>query len=164
MNGAPRFRLVEGDATEAARIDEADLARGCFPGRVYSAWRAAEGEDGVGVGREREFGRGDEQAARHSEVDQEFNGCFIRSHPSRRSSDGWGTRSFFSVKRHDDGLADAADGFDARAGEGGDDLGLGRIEGLRLAAGPDTGDALAVDAGVNACGDGFDLGKLRHRD
>jgi len=68
------------------------------------------------------------------------------------------------VKRHHDGLADAADGFDAGAGEGGGYLRLGRFEGLRLAAGPDGGDARALDTGVNACGDGLDLGKLRHRD
>ena len=65
---------------------------------------------------------------------------------------------------HHDGLADAADGFDAGAGEGGGDLRLGRLEGLRLATGPDADDALAVDTGVNAVGDGLDLGKLGHRD
>ena len=96
--------------------------------------------------REREFGRGDEQAAGHAEVDEEFG------------------RGFVPLNRHHDGLADAADGFDAGAGEGGGDLVLGRLEGLRLAAGPDGGDARAVDAGVNACGDGLDLGKLGHRE
>ena len=70
MNGAPRFRLVEGDAAEAASIDEANFAAVCFPGRT------AEGEDGVSVRRERDFGRGDEQAARHAEVDEEFGRRF----------------------------------------------------------------------------------------
>ena len=60
------LRSVEGDAAEAAWIDETDFARGCFPERVYFLGRGcfpgrtAEGEDGVGVGRERDFGRGDE--------------------------------------------------------------------------------------------------------
>ena len=71
------LRCVEGDATEAAWIDEADFAAGCFP------WRAAQGEDGVGVGREGDFGRGDEEATGHAEVDEEFDGCFTRSHPLR---------------------------------------------------------------------------------
>ena len=68
------------------------------------------------------------------------------------------------MKRHYDGLADAADGFDARAGEGGGDLGLGGLEGLRLAAGPDADDALSVDALVDAVGDSLDFGKLGHGD
>jgi len=139
MDGAPKFRLVEGYAAEAARIDEADFACGCFPGR------AAEGEDGVGVGRERDLGCGDEEAARHAEVDEEFG------------------RGFVPPDGHHDGLADAADGFDARAGEGGGDLRLGRLEGLRLAAGPYGGDARTVDAGMDACGDGLDFGKLGHK-
>jgi len=71
------LRGVEGDAAEAARIDEAEFTAGCFP------WRAAQGEDGVGVGREGDFGRGDEEATGHAEVDEEFDGCFTRSHPLR---------------------------------------------------------------------------------
>ena len=63
-----------------------------------------------------------------------------------------------AVHGHDDGLADAADAVDGRAGQGVGDLGFGRLEGLRLATGPDGGDALAVDAGVDAVGDGFDFG------
>ena len=72
-----RLRCVEGDAAEAAGVDEANFAGGCFPRRT------AEGEDGVSVGREGDLGGGDEEAPRHAEMDQEFNGCFIRSHPSR---------------------------------------------------------------------------------
>ena len=68
------------------------------------------------------------------------------------------------MKRHHDGLADAADGFDTGSGEGSGDLVFGRLEGLRLAAGPDADDALAVDTGVDASGDGLDFGKLGHRD
>ena len=68
------------------------------------------------------------------------------------------------MKRHYDGLADAADGGDGGVGEGAGDLVFGRLEGLRLAAGPDAKDARAVDTGVDACGDGLDLGKLGHRD
>lgn len=138
--GTRRLRSVEGDAAEAAGIDEADFAMVCFPRRTTKS------EDSVGVGRERDFRRGDEQATGHTEVDEEFGGCFIALHS------------------HDDGFADAVDGLDEGSGEGGGDLGLGRLEGLRLAAGPDTGDAGAVAAGVDACGDGFDFGKLRHRD
>ncbi len=131
---------MEGDAAKAAWIDEADLARGCFP------WRTAKSENGVGVGREGDLGRGDEQSAGHAEVDEEFGRCFV------------------ARNRHDDGLADAADGLDARSGEGGGDLRLGGLEGLGLAAGPDADDAGAMDTRVDANGDGLDLGKLGHRD
>jgi hypothetical protein len=54
------------------------------------------------------------------------------------------------------------DALDAAAGEGFDDL-VGRgLEGLGLVAGlyPDNG--LAVDAGVNAVGYGFDFGEFGH--
>ena len=54
------------------------------------------------------------------------------------------------------------DTFDAAAGEGFDDLIWRGFEGLRLVAGPDGTDGLAVDAGVNAVGYGFDFGKFRH--
>ena len=50
-----------------------------------------------------------------------------------------------------------------RAGQRLGDLGLGRLEGLRLAAGPHARDALPGDARVNAVGDGFDFGEFRHR-
>ena len=134
MNGAPDFGLVKRDSSEAARIDEADFAG------------VGQCEDGVSMRRERDFGGGDEQAAGHAEVDEEFG------------------RVFVPVNRHYDGLANAADGFDASAGEGAGDFVFGRLEGLRLAAGPDAKDARAVDTGVDACSDGLDLGKLGHRD
>jgi hypothetical protein len=62
----------------------------------------------------------------------------------------------------DDRLPDAVDALDAAAGEGIGDLGRGGFEGLGLVARPDVGDGLAMDAGVDAIGDGLNLGKLRH--
>jgi len=124
---------MNGDAAEAAWIDEANFAV------------IGQGEDSVSVRCERDFGRGDEQATSHAEVDEEFGGGFVALHG------------------HDDGFADSADGLNARAGEGGCDLGFGGLEGLRFAAGPDADDARSVDAGVDASGDGFDFGKLGHK-
>ena len=40
------------------------------------------------------------------------------------------------------------------------DLALGALERLGFAAGPDTGDALTADAGVNPICNGFDLRQL----
>ena len=68
---------MEGDAAEAAGIDEADLAAGCF------SRRTAQGEDGVGVGRVLYLRRGDEQAARHAEVNEEFGRTGGGTHPFR---------------------------------------------------------------------------------
>ena len=59
----------------------------------------------------------------------------------------------------DDGFADSVDVLDAAAGEGFDDL-VGRgFEGLGLVAGLYTDKGLAVDAGVDAVGYGFDFGE-----
>ena len=52
----------DGEASEAAGVDEAKF------------FAAAEGEDGVGVGRDGGVGGGDEQAAGHAEVDEELRG------------------------------------------------------------------------------------------
>lgn len=61
-----------------------------------------------------------------------------------------------------DGFSDAVDAVDAAAGEGLDDL-VGRgFEGLGLVAGLYTDNRLAVNAGVDAVGDGFDFGEFWH--
>jgi hypothetical protein len=61
-----------------------------------------------------------------------------------------------------DSFTDAVDAVDAGSRENLGDLRGWRLEGLRLVAGPDGEDSLAVDALVDAVGDGFDLGKLGH--
>ena len=139
--GAGVGLAMDGEAAEAAGIDEADLAA------------VGEGEDGVGVWRQRDVGLRDEKAAGHAEVNEEL---------------GWGglvagcvsAWVFVAAQGHDDGLADATDLGDGGAGENLLDLALRALEGLGFAAGPDAGDALALDAGVNAVGDGFDLRQL----
>ena len=123
---------MNGEAAEAAWVDEADLAA------------VREREDGVGVRRNKHVWLRDEQAAGHAEVDKELGGLVFTAH------------------RHDDGLADAADALDRGAGERLGDLGLGRLEGLGLAAGPDTRDALPGDAGVDTIGYGFNFRKFWH--
>jgi DNA-binding beta-propeller fold protein YncE len=129
---------VEGKAAEAARIDEADLAA------------VGEGEDGVGVQWLGDGGIRDEQASGHSQVDQKLYGNGFLLHGA--------------VKRHYDGFAYAPDAFDCRAGQCVGDFGFRRLEGLWLAAGPDAQDSLAVDARVDAVGDGFDFGKFGHKE
>ena len=108
-----------------------------------------EAQDRVSVGWQRNLRLGDEQAAGHSEVDEKFNRALLLLRAA--VCDG-----------HHDGLAYAADAVDSGAGQRVGDLGLGRLEGLRLAAGPDAGDALAVNARLDAVGDGFDFRKFRH--
>jgi hypothetical protein len=54
--------VQDGEASEAARVDEAKLLA------------AAEGEDGVGVWRDGCVWGGDEEAAGHAEVDEELGG------------------------------------------------------------------------------------------
>jgi hypothetical protein len=54
------------------------------------------------------------------------------------------------------------DSLDAGAGEGFDDLGGRGFEGLGLVAGLYTDNGLAVDAGVDAVGYGFDFGEFGH--
>jgi hypothetical protein len=54
------------------------------------------------------------------------------------------------------------DAFDAAAGEGFDDLVGRRLERLGLVAGLYTDNCLAVDAGVDAVGYGFDFGEFGH--
>ena len=98
----------------------------------------------MGVRRDGRSGVGDEQAAGHAQVDQELRRLFLR------------------LTVDDDGLADAVDAVDAAAGERFGDLVGRRFEGLRLVAGPDGADGLAVDAGMDAVGYGFDFGKLGH--
>ena len=91
-----------------------------------------------------DFGLRDEEAAGHAEVNEE-----LRRRP-------------FVCDVSDDGFADAMDACDGRIGERFGDEGFGGFEGLRPAAGPDGGDALSADAGVDAIGYGFDFGELRH--
>jgi hypothetical protein len=67
-------------------------------------------------------------------------------------------RNSAAIDGHHDGLADAADALDGRAGQDVGDLGFWRLERLRLAAGPHGCNAGTVDAGVDAVGDGLDFG------
>src|SRR5581483_9456798 len=64
----------------------------------------------------------------------------------------------------DDVLAHAAHRSDALAGERARDLLRGRLERLAALADPDRLDRLADDAPGEAARDGFDFGKLRHKD
>jgi hypothetical protein len=98
----------------------------------------------VGVWREGCIGGRDEEAARHTEVDEELRGFFL------------------AAQIDDDGLADAVDALDAAACEELDDLVRRRFEGLGFVAGPDGADDLAVNAGVNAVSYRFDFGELGH--
>src|SRR5438067_7963535 len=123
---------MDGKAAEAAWVYEANIAG------------VGEGEDCVGVWRDGDVGLRDEEAAGHAEVDEELY------------------RLFLALNRHDNRFANAAHGFDGGTGEGFGNLGLRRLEGLGLAAGPDTHDALAGDAGMDAVGYGFDFRKFRH--
>ncbi len=131
-------RGTDGQASEAAGVDEAEFARVC------------EREDGVGVGRQGHVGVRDEQAAGHAEVDEELGRGRVGS-----AVDG-------ALERGNDGLADAPDFGDRASGEDFDDLGFGALEGLWFAAGPHGNDALPADALVDAVGDGFDFGEFRH--
>lgn len=98
----------------------------------------------MGVRRDGRIRRGDEQAASHAEMDEKLG------------------LALFSVQIDNDGLADAMNALDAAAGESLDNL-VGRgFEGLRLVAGPDGADGLAVDTGVDAVGDGFNFGEFGH--
>ncbi len=125
----------DGQAAEAAGIDEADLAL------------VGEREHRVRVGGQRNVRLRDEQASGHAEVDEELRGRL----PGAREVE-------------DDRLAHAAHAVDRRAGERLRDLFLRGLEGLGLAAGPDAHDALPANARIHAIGDGFDLGKLGHGD
>jgi len=134
--GARAFVLRVGrddrEPPEAPGVDEAQLLA------------AAEGEDGVGVWRDRSIWSGDEQAASHSEVDEELRALL------------------FAAQIDDDGLANAVNALDAAACEDLDDLIGSGLEGLRLVTGPHRADGLAVDAGVDAVGYRFDFGELGH--
>lgn len=110
----------------------------------------------MSVGRNRDFSLGDEQAARHAEVDEELGNTGMRG--QRR----WDRRRIGSGEVEDDGLADAVDVVDAAASEGGGDEVGGGLEGLGLVAEPYGADPVALDALVDAVGDGFDFGKLGH--
>ena len=125
--------LPNGEPAEAARIDEADLTG------------IGKGQDGMGMEWQRNVRVRDEEAAGHAEVHQEL-GCLV--HAFSRPG---------SLKRHHDGLTDAPDTTDGGAGEGLFDLALRALEGLRLSAGPDAMNCLAVDALMDAVGDGFNL-------
>jgi hypothetical protein len=127
----------DGEAAEAAGVDEAELVA------------AREAEDGVRVRWDGDLGVGDEEAAGHAEMDEEL-GVFCGA-------------VFAAGEIYDDCFADAVDALDAGADKGFDDA-FGRgLEGLGFVAGPDFGDGLAMNAGVDAIGDGFDLGKFGHR-
>lgn len=86
-----KFDGREGEATEAAGINKAELAAG------------SEMQDGVGVRRLRRLGMSDEQSARHAEV-----------HDPLESSVGVGGRD---VQIEDDVFANAANAPDAAMGE-----------------------------------------------
>src|SRR6202012_5379237 len=125
----------DGEPPEAARIDEANLA---FVGQR---------EHGVRVRREWDIRLRDEQSPCHPKVHKELRGWLLRAR-----------------EIEDDRLADAAHALDGRAAQRLGDLFLRRLEGLRFAAGPHTGDALPADARVDAIGDGFDFWEFRHGD
>ncbi len=125
--------LPNGEPAEAARVDEADLTS------------IGKGQDGMGMEGQRDVGVRDEKAAGHAEVHQEL-GCMV--HAFSRPG---------SLKRHHDGLTDAPDTTDGGAGKGLFDLAFRALEGLRLSAGPDAMNRLAVDALMDAIGDGFNL-------
>ena len=103
-----------------------------------------------------DIGVRDEEAAGHAEVDEELGGCWGGAAPCSLS------RRAGTFEGDNDGFADAADLGDGGAGEDVGDLGFGGLEGLGLTAGPDGRDALAANAVVDAVGDGFNLGELRH--
>jgi len=130
------------EAAEAAWVDEAQLAA------------AGEGEAGVGVRGDGRIGGGDEKAAGHAQVDDPLGVDFGRN----------GTRIFLQRRAQlaDDVLAGAVDGDDEAAGERGGLDGGRRLEGLGMRGEPGVNDAVAVDAPVDAAGNGFHLGQFGH--
>jgi len=90
------------------------------------------------------LGSRDQETSGHSKMDEKLGSFLV------------------AEKIDDDGLADAVDALDATAREDLGDLSRGGLEGLRLAAGPDVDNLLAVDAGVDAVGDGLHLREFRH--
>jgi hypothetical protein len=94
--------------------------------------------------REWNFWGADQQTAGHAEMNEKLGTPVV------------------AEEIEDDGLPDAVDTLDTAAGEDLCDLGRWCFEGLGLVAGPDVGDALTVDAGVDAVGDGLHLGEFRH--
>ena len=67
-----------------------------------------------------------------------------------------------TIQIDDDGFAYSVDAVDAAVGQGFDDLIGWGFEGLRLVAGPDGSDGLAVGAVVDSVSDGLYFGELRH--
>ena len=94
------------------------------------------------------FGRVDQQAAAHAEVDEKLCGLF--------------GASGFASEVEGDGLAYAVDAVDARVGEGLGDKFRRRLKGLGLVAGLDAEDGLAARAGVDSVGYGFYFGEFGH--
>src|ERR1700691_3224890 len=94
--------------------------------------------------RDWDLGGRDQQTAGHAEMDEKLGSLLV------------------AEEIDDDRLPDAVDALDAASGEDLLDLSRGRLEGLGLVAGPDGRDLLAVDAGVDAIGDGLYLGEFRH--
>lgn len=132
------LQAVQGEAAEAARVDEAELGS------------STERKRGVGVRWNGDLGWGDEQASGHAEMDDPL---------------GFGlVRGLAAAEIEDDVLALAVDAVDAEAGEGVGHLGAWGFEGLLVTAEPDGEDALAAHAGVDSVGDGFDFGEFRHSD
>ena len=126
-------------ATEAARIDEAELLEsGPLPG--------AQHEHAVGVRRSGHIGIGDDEAAGHAEVHDPLNGIALR----------------FGHEVEDDVLAHTADALDGPAGER---FGHGsgrRLHRLAFAREPHFVDAVAMNAGVHTIGYSFDFGEFGH--
>ena len=91
---------------------------------------------------------GDEEATSHAEMDEELGGLFCVI--------------FGSGQVSDDGLTDAMNAVDTAAREHFDDLVGRRLEGLGLVAGLYADNCLAVNAGVDAVGYGFDFGEFGH--
>ncbi len=122
----------DGETAKAAGVDKTKL------------FAAAQGQDSMGVRGDGGLGCGDQQASGHAEVYEELRG------------------RLFAREIDDDGLANAVDAVDAAASKGLDDFVRRRFERLRLVAGPDRADGLAVNAFVDAVGDRFDFGEFGH--
>jgi hypothetical protein len=126
---------VQGEAAEAARVDETELASG------------GERKDGVRVRRKRDIGRGDEESSGHPEVDD----------PLSRS----GVSAAFTKVEYDV-LADAVNALNALTGKGFGHLGWRILERFLVAAKPYGPDAVPAGAFVHTARDGFDFREFGH--
>ena len=109
----------------------------------------------MGVGSDRTFRGGDEQAAGHAEMDDPLGIRFAASSPPRAAA--------CNAQFADNVLAGAMDGEDGAAFKA-SGLACGRgFEGLAVAAEPGFDDPVAAHARVDSAGNGFYLRQLGHR-